>query len=108
MGLKDKLVSAGIEKAFNFYLEDIGEISDFAIDSAYKTMDFSISLKGEPEPVRLLIREYELTKEREKQYIIIHDLSASRQWINILFDKFLKGKKIEIPAKYEFIVRRTM
>lgn len=108
MGFKDKIVSAGVEKAFNSYLHELGEITSFAIDSKRKTIDFTISLIGETEPIRITTKEYELLRDNEKQYFIIHDLSASRQWINILFRKFLKDRKIEIPPKYDFIIRGTM
>ncbi|MGE5680171.1 MAG: hypothetical protein ACM34K_04755 [Bacillota bacterium] len=108
MGLKDKIVSTGIEKLFNSFLSDIGEISAFSIDSKHKAIKLTVALRGETEPLELLIKQYEILGQNDRQYFIIRSLSTSRQWIDIAFNKYLKDLKIEIPAKYDFIVRRAL
>lgn len=108
MGIKDTLVSKGAEKVVNTLLEDMGRVSGLSIDSKNKAIKLVVDLKGESQPVNINIMEYEIHEERSRNYITIHKLHASREWMNIAFDKYLKGKKIEIPDKYNFIIRQTL
>lgn len=108
MGIKDKLVSKGAEKVINSLFEDIGKISDLAIDSKNKAIRLVVDLKGETRPLSLDIREYEILEEGSHYFIIVHRFSSSRDWMNTAFEKFFKGMKLPIPDKYGFVIKQTL
>ncbi|MGE5399561.1 MAG: hypothetical protein ACM3S2_04100 [Ignavibacteriales bacterium] len=108
MGIKDKLVSKGAEKFINIMLEGIGSLSGLSIDSKNKAIQLIVALRGETEPVKVTIKEYEITNKNNTNYIIIHRLDASREWMNAAFEKYMKDRKFEIPSQYDFIIRQTL
>ncbi|HEX2866080.1 MAG TPA: hypothetical protein VHO03_03510 [Ignavibacteriales bacterium] len=108
MGIKDRLVSKGAEKVINNLFEDIGKISDLAIDSRNKAIRLTVDLKGETRPLSVDIREYEVLEEGSHYYMIIHRFSSSREWMTTAFEKFFKGMKLPIPDKYGFLIKQTL
>ena len=56
-----------------------------------------LELKGETQPLHVAIGRYELTKAGGKTFVEITEISTSREWVNVLAQDFLIGKKFEIP-----------
>ncbi|MCU7495433.1 MAG: hypothetical protein HF314_10080 [Ignavibacteria bacterium] len=108
MGIKDRLVSKGAEKIVNMLFEDMGKVSGLSIDSRNKAIKLTLALKGETGPLDINIMDYEILEGKSHYYIIIRRLSASREWMNIAFDRFFKGIKLPVPDKYGFVIRQTL
>ncbi|MGE5431663.1 MAG: hypothetical protein ACM3QX_11350 [Syntrophomonadaceae bacterium] len=108
MGIKDRLISKGAEKVVNTLFEDMGKVSGLSIDSRNKAMKLNLDLKGETAPLSINIMEYEILEEASNFYIIINKLKASREWMNIAFERFFKGMKIPIPDKYSFVIKQAL
>lgn len=72
-------------------------MTQLQIDSTNKTASVELDLKGEIQPLRVKINRYELTTMGEKTYIEIKEFETSREWINVLAQQFVKGKKFEVP-----------
>lgn len=108
MGIKDRLVSMGAEKVINSLFEDIGKISDLAIDSRNKAIKLVVDLKGETHPLSLDIREYEILEEGSHYFIVVHRLNTSREWMNVAFERFIKGMKLPVPDKYGFLISQAL
>jgi hypothetical protein len=82
---------------FNHKYPYFGAMTTLQIDSANKKATLDLELKGETQPLHVTIDRYELTTIGEKTFLEIKELTTSREWINVLAGKFLKGKKIEAP-----------
>jgi len=108
MGLVSDLARQGKDKALSKALEVLGEsiISPYGrllglrLDSLTRSIGVELMLKGEDVPVTLTIEEYRFTTEGDKSYVIISNVSVSREWMKILAENLLKDRKFEIPSKY--------
>ena len=54
-------------------------------------------LKGETQPLLITISRYELTVADGKTFIEMHELTTSREWLTLLGQRLLKGRKFELP-----------
>ena len=73
---------------------------DIKLDSHERKIEFQVLLKGELAPIEVLINRYDIVSEGESSYVIFHDITVSREWMRILAEDHLCGKKFEIPHKY--------
>ncbi len=78
---------------------------NFYIDSRQKTAQVEVLLKGEKEPITLIVQEYELSTEDSGTYLTIRKATASREWLAVLLDKFVCGRRFPIPEKYASVAR---
>jgi len=70
------------------------------VDSETKSIKIEMMLKGETNSLELEIKKYEITKDMDKVFIKIHELSTNREWLNIIIDTYLQNKRVEIPTKF--------
>ena len=98
-GLKDKALSKSLEVAINLKIKEYGEMLKLNLDSQNKTIEFEVMLKGEKEPLKVFVNNYEISEENGKYYLYAKDIKTSREWINIVAENYLKDEKIEIPEK---------
>jgi len=98
-GLKDKAISKGLSFAINLKIKEYGEMLSLNLDSKNKTIDFEVMLKGEKEPLKVFVKNYEISEENGKYFLYAKDIETSREWINIVAENYLKGEKIELPEK---------
>lgn len=87
-------------------LAPYGDMLNFQIDSAAKTVTLEILLKGEKEPVRLTLSGYEIrTDAAGKTAATISGATASREWIETLLREFAVGHEIDVPPKIASVLR---
>ena len=77
----------------------------FSIDSRNKTAQLEILLKGERDPIRFTLEEYELVTEGVETYITVKRVRASREWVDALLEEWVRGKKILVPDRMVTMVR---
>lgn len=104
INLKDKVTSATARIFLSSKFERYGKMLDLNIDSDGKSIDIKMQLKGEDEPVIIKIVNYHLTEENDKAFIQIQKVESSKEWIKLLADDLLTGKKIELPSQ----IRNTL
>ena len=97
---KDLVVSTAVEKLAEKYVSPFGKVLSFHLDSYSRSMEVSVLLKGEPEPVILSIHEFELVKEAGVSFVLLKDIKASRQWIEALSQEYLLNRRIRIPNHF--------
>jgi hypothetical protein len=97
---KDNSVSFVLEKMLRTRLEPYGSVSAFSLDSKRNHASLTILLKGETEPVTLEIQEYALTADAEGQYLVVKQAATSREWLTVLVQDLLVGRRLPIPEKY--------
>jgi hypothetical protein len=101
---KDIGISTLGKKFGNQFIKEYGEMLDLRLDSKNKKIELEILLKGELEPLKVDIGSYKIEQNGEKSYIILSEISTSREWINTLLEKFVQNKKFEISQDIEKVL----
>lgn len=102
--IKDTASSFIGEKILINQLEKYGRVNDFKIDSKNKKFKLNITLKGETDPLEILIDKYEIINQNDYDILKISKISTSKEWMNILIEEMIKEKEIKIPGKYSKIL----
>lgn len=103
--IKDKAISVLVEKFANKYISDFGHLNDINIDSINKNIYLSLNLKGEKDSVKVEITGYEVVKSKNNNFIQLHNITTSREWINVALGKYYLDRRVEIPAQYIGILK---
>jgi len=97
--IKDCTVSCTSKVVANYKFKRYGKMIDFKIDSEHKTISLSLLPKGEDKAIEILVRKYTIEKREERYFLTVKQVEFSREWIQTLFEEFVKGQEFEIPAK---------
>lgn len=97
---KDKALSVAILSILNKKIKLFGHVSDLKLNTNKKTIKLNVELKGELEPLLVVVNRYEIKEIEEKYYLIVYDIETSREWINLLSKEYFSSKKFEIPEKF--------
>jgi len=97
---KDRAVSMALELLVERVMGKFGKLLHLDLDSLTRSIELEILLTGEDAPVVLTILEYRFAFEGDTSFVIIGDVTVSREWMKILAEDLLKGKRFEIPLKY--------
>jgi len=98
--IKDAALSKGAKIAINSQIKEYGQMLKLNLDSTRKSIEMEVMLDGEYEPLKVYVRNYEMTKENGKHLLKVHGVTTSRAWINTVASSYLEGKAFEIPAEY--------
>jgi hypothetical protein len=79
-------------------LERYGTMMDFKIDSENKKIFLKISLKGEAKPLDITVNRYALVKQGNEEFIVIEDVTISKEWMNLLAADLLNKKEFKLPG----------
>lgn len=105
--------NAGLSKLALVYankeIKEYGEMVDLRIDSKNKNIELEILLKGEKENIIVKVDRYEVIQKDDSSYIKFNNISASREWIevlihNVAIPNFASNKMIEIDSTYAKII----
>lgn len=102
VAVKNYLIRRGVEKLLKEYVKRIVNLS---IDPASKSIQFSVELNGEDAPIDIDVKRYELDDSSGKLFLVIHDISISKEWMNVLAGQVVKGRSFEIGAGSEKILK---
>ena len=97
---KDTTNAALFKAAINPFIKEYGQIISIRIDSLNKAMSFELMLKGELQPMKLELYEYKFVKNGDEFYLEVIKVGSNRYWIDVLVDKYLKGKKFHLPKEF--------
>ena len=86
-----------LRKYFNHKYQSLGVMTSLQIDSTNKTASLDIDLKGETQPLHIIINRYQLTREGGQTFVEIKELDTSREWITFLARQLVKDKKFAVP-----------
>ena len=100
-GLKDKTVSKTLMVALNnFLIKDYGKVLDLSINSKDKSVELTLDLDGESQPLNVKIVKYEVLEKSGESFIKINEIETSREWINRVASSYINGKKFKVPAEF--------
>jgi hypothetical protein len=103
---KDRLISEGIKHELNTQLARYGEVLDVRLNTRERSVQLSIKLKGEPEPITVNIGKYALIKEDAQLWLTVdsQSIEASREWLTLLLQDQAGRQRLPIPQKYAWAV----
>jgi len=96
---KDATLAFAARVAANAKLRSIGEMTELSIDTKTKRVRVRLELLGEREPIDVEILRYSLKEKGETTYIIIEEVTSSREWLTVALREFIVGQDLAIPAK---------
>lgn len=80
----------------NKVMNNIGEIVNLQIDSQNKTIDCEALLKGEDRNIIIKIEGYEVVENNGSYSFRFNNLTASREWIQILITHYAPANMFQI------------
>ena len=85
---------------------DFGKVTDVKLDARARRLEVVLELKGETEPVTITLHDYRIQRDGERLSVEVGRITASREWIAILAQRFVANRPLAlpVPAKYEWIV----
>lgn len=95
---KDVTISSTVKVFAEKYISGFANIKTIEIDSSQKSFTAKVVLKSEEDPISLKVARYEIIIEGERHLLIPHNVSASRQWLDILAKEYLEDHAFDIPA----------
>src|ERR1700730_8689004 len=103
---KDRLISARIKQELNGQLTKYGEILDVRLNTREQSVEFSVRLKGEPDPINIRIGKYSLVKENGELWLTIdaQTIEASKEWLALLLQDQAGRHRLPIPHKFAWAV----
>jgi hypothetical protein len=96
--MKDMAVSRGLMQYAQSAIGRYGTIKDLKLNSAERTVDVTVLLKGENDPIHVTVESYSVRKADGKNYIRVDATHCSRAWIQALMEDHLVGREYELPA----------
>ena len=82
--VKNSTISALTKKYVNSKLKGYGEMVNLKVDSKNKKIELEVLLKGEKESIFINFEEYEVVRKDDSNYIKFKNVSASREWLEVL------------------------
>ena len=104
MGVFSKAKDRVLEKMALKYLntrllEPYGQATCLRIDSAEKSIQIEVELKGETEPVQIELSNYEVHKDGTRYFAMVKEIRTSREWLTALARDRLCNSRFELPAQ---------
>jgi hypothetical protein len=97
--VKDGAIALGLRAYVNEKFGEYGEVIDCQVDTAASSLTVHARLKGERDTVSATLERYELQREGEQLFIVLRNFSSSREWLTLLLNKLLSGKRYPLPSK---------
>jgi hypothetical protein len=98
MGAKDWLIEKTAVAMLNqSVLKPYGTLKQLNVDTKRRTIVAELELIGETQPVRVQINGYEILDEPDAAYLILKDVTTSREWLTTLARNFAVERKLKLP-----------
>ena len=103
---KDRLISARIKQELNTRFARYGQVMDVKLNTREQSVQFSVSLKGEPDPITLNIGKYSFVKENGQLWLTVDSqtIEASKAWLTLVLQDQARRQRLPIPQKYAWFV----
>ncbi len=95
--LKEAALQAAIKAFINREIEQFGAVTQLAIDTGKKTIRVELELKGEASRILIDAGSYELSDRNGAIYLALKNVTASREWITGVLNKYVVGRAFRLP-----------
>ena len=103
-----RVKDAALEKAVLFFLRPkltrYGELEQLTVHSSAKRLSAVIRLHGEPSPLIISEARYDIQRQGDDAFLVLHSVKASRDWVQNLLDDHLHKLPLKIPASLRRLV----
>jgi hypothetical protein len=96
--LKHGAMALAMKTYLNDKFKEYGEVLDCEIDTVTARISVRAQLHGESSPVTAGVERYEIKKDSQGAYIVLHQLTGSRAWLTTLLNSLFAGKRYAIPS----------
>jgi hypothetical protein len=100
---------AALEKALVMLLrpkfERYGEVREFNLDTAEKTISAEIMLRGEPAPLVISKARYRIETRGEDSYLVVHGVKVSKEWLQNLLVDYFPEITLKIPDFVKALIK---
>ena len=104
---KDSLLSMVVKPHVQEYLGDAGTIQDIRLDSMAKTIEVTVILQGDSNPLVAKITSYSITESGDCALFSVQQWECrSHPWLHTLGQKF--SPTAEIPLSVPYSVARNL
>ena len=104
---KDSLLSMVVKPHVQEYLGDAGTIQDIRLDSMAKTIEVTVILQGDSNPLVAKITSYSITESGDYALFSVQQWECrSHSWLHTLGQKF--SPTAEIPLSVPYSVARNL
>jgi hypothetical protein len=98
MGAKDRLIQkAAVAMLNQSVFRPYGTVKELKIDTTRRTLDVEAELKGETQPVRIQVQQYDIVEENGAAFVVLKGITTSRDWLTTLAQNYGEGRRFEIP-----------
>jgi len=104
-GVKDGALNLALRHFANERLRDLGEVLDCRIDTGHRRLCLRVQLKGEAEPIEVMVERYDIEHDGRAAFITLHELVASREWIALALLRLVGGKRYPLPASIARLIQ---
>lgn len=105
---KDRTSEVLAKLHFNHFenkFQRYGHMTNIQINSTAKFIHVELELKGEPAPMIIDVKSYELSTESGETFIRIGKIKTSREWIYQLISDYLPpGKRFKISGAVKSVL----
>ena len=103
--IKDKATAILLKNFANSFISDFGSLDKINVDSKNKSIYLSVNLKGERECITIEITDYKVVKSQNQNSIQLHNITTSREWLNVALSKYYLDRRIKISSQFIGIVK---
>jgi hypothetical protein len=105
---KDDTITFFLTRALQPQIAPYGELINLKLDSGAHTVRLEVLLKGETESISVWIDHYQLITDGTGTYLTIERATASREWMTVLCQNWLRGTRFPIPEKYASLAKMLL
>lgn len=105
---KDLAVSKALKTLGERYVSRFAKIMSLKLDSKKKEIDLELLFKGDPDPIEVHIRGYEIISEGNKRFIRAKQIDISKEWMRVLAQDHITGKKFPVPDSYSRVLEKLV
>jgi hypothetical protein len=73
-------------------------VTDLALDTARHSLNLRVALRGEPHPIDIHIKRYDIARTPSGAVVTVVDATASREWLTAVLREFAVGRSWPIPS----------
>jgi hypothetical protein len=103
---KDRFISARIKQELNVQLVRYGQVLEVKLNTREQSVEVSLDLKGEPNPITVKIGKYSFIKENGGLWLTVDSqtITTSREWLTLLLQDQAGHRRLPVPEKYAWAV----
>jgi len=107
-GLKrgaDATLSKALRAVANRFVKRYGKLETFHLDLKARTIEATVALRGERDPLTVRIEGFRFVPEGEGVAIVVDRIRFSREWMTALAEDFVAGRPFPLPEDAAKAVR---